>query len=346
MGRKTIGIFTYSTQEMDPWDLESAKTGISGSEEAVIYLSQCLAKLGFRVLVFGNPPEDSPHALFGANPQFIREPYSLSSRLDLAISWRMPSMGPTLRNIADRVYLWPHDILPFPLKTSDVDSFDEVLWLSKWQRAQWISVAPGFERYAHCFGNGICPEHFLPVQSRANPYSCIYASNYGRGLQILADLWPQIHAEFPMATLDIYYGWRHWGALTHDEESNLRRKLARLAGVKEHGCVGHERLARAFSHASFWTYPCTKPETFCITALKAQAAGAIPIVIKGSALYETVRFGYSCTQPEDYLFLCKQALSDAENISLKSRREMGDFVLDHFTWETIAKKIQLLCESS
>src|ERR1700722_7646529 len=256
MGQKKIGIFTFSTIGMLPWDLESAKTGIGGSEEAVIYLSQCLAKLGFRVLVFGNPPEDSPHALSGANPQFIREPYSLCPRLDLAISWRMPCVGKNLRRIADRVYLWPHDILCFPPTKEEIDNFDEVLWLSQWQREQWISLVPDFKQYSQLIGNGICSDQFPPIQSRKNPYSCIYGSNYGRGLNVLADLWPEIKSEFPRATLDIYYGWQHWGALSNIEEASLKKKLENLADVKEHGCIGHEKLAQAFSNASFWTYPC------------------------------------------------------------------------------------------
>ncbi|GEM_PF-3203804 len=40
--------------------------------------------------------------------------------------------------------------------------------------------------------------------------------------------------------------------------------------------------------ASLWTYPCNRLETYCISAIKAQAAGAIPVVNRHSALNETV----------------------------------------------------------
>jgi glycosyltransferase involved in cell wall biosynthesis len=340
MRQTTIAIFTYT--RTPPWDEESIQTGIGGSEEAVIYLSREFAQRGFKVLIFGNPPKHSLHTLSYSNPCYVSNSLPISSHFDIAISWRMPHLGKQLRRLARKVYLWPHDILCAPLNSEDIESFDDVLWLSKWQREQWISLSPKFKRYPHIVGNGICPEQFAPICERKNPYSCIYASNYGRGLNILADFWTEIKKEFPQATLDIYYGWNHWGALSASEEVNLKRKMGTLSGIQEHGCVGHKELAEAFGHASFWTYPCTKPETFCITALKAQLAGAIPVVLKGSALHETVQHGYGCTNKEDYLSTLKKALLSAEKIDLKVRRGMGNFILDQFTWGKIAKTIERL----
>ncbi len=57
---KTIGIFTFANQGSHYWDPDSISSGITGSEEAIIYMGQKLAKLGHQVTVFGNPPKDSP----------------------------------------------------------------------------------------------------------------------------------------------------------------------------------------------------------------------------------------------------------------------------------------------
>src|SRR5579872_4455625 len=65
----TIGIFTCKVG--GPWDPESIRSGITGSEEAVIYISQKLADLGYQVEVLGSPPKDSPHSRKEANPRYI-----------------------------------------------------------------------------------------------------------------------------------------------------------------------------------------------------------------------------------------------------------------------------------
>ena len=330
---KTIGIFTYSSFT---WDPDSIYSGIAGSEEAVIYMSQSLAKLGFRVFVVGNPPENSTHSSQQANPCFVKYPFS--SPVDIAIAWRMPLIAKDLRQIAKKVYLWPHDVLCFPVTEDKANAFDDVLWISQWQRHQWMSVTSFFQKFTKIFGNGINPEQFENVIARKNPFSCIYGSNYGRGLEVLLDLWPDVINLFPQATLDIYYGWQHWGTLSQEKEIDLRKKIEMLPNVQEHGKVGHEELHKAFASASFWTYPCTMPETFCITAIKAQLSGTVPVILEGSALKEVVRHGYSCLRKEEYLSLMKKALGNADKISLKDREKMGEFILKEFTWDNLAKQ--------
>lgn len=336
--KKTVCIFTFAVTNDFTWDIDSIYKGISGSEEAVIYMSQCLVKLGFRVFVFGNPPLNSPHRSPTANPCFLKPNEPIPRSIDIAIAWRMPQIGSDLRKIASKVYLWPHDTLGFSVTQEQVEAFDDVLWLSEWQRTQWMSVSPSFEKFTKIFGNGIQPEQFQPISPRSNPFSCIYGSNYGRGLEILLDSWWDVFETFPKATLDIYYGWQHWGTLTKAQEDVFKNKIKALPNVREHGQVSHHDLNRAYESSSLWTYPCTMDETFCITALRAQMAGAIPVVIQGSALTDVVRHGYSCLSKEEYLPLLKKALSDAEKISMEERAKMGEFILKEFTWEHLAMK--------
>jgi glycosyltransferase involved in cell wall biosynthesis len=245
-----------------------------------------------------------------------------------------------LKNYARKVYLWPHDECGFPGLTQElIQSFDDVLWLSKWQRMHWASGYPTFAKYTKTFGNGVNLEQFQSLKPRSNPYSCIYGSNYARGLEVLLDCWPQVKKRFPKATLDIYYGWQHWQQMTPEKEQKLRTQVAQLKtlDVQEHGLVSHEELNRAYEKASFWTYPCTMIEVFCITALRAQLAGAIPVIIEGSALPETVRHGYKCSKPEEYAATLIRAMEDAEKISLQDRKPLGDFIRKEYTWEKIAR---------
>lgn len=345
---KTIGIFTYKVFGSDPWDPESVKSGITGSEEAVICISKHLADLGYQVFIYGNPPKQSLHTHPNANPRYLDIDKDDGSFIDIAISWRQPYIGEALKKRAHQVYLWPHDTYHQPLSKRQISAFDDVLWLSEWQRLYWISVNPGFAKFTRIFGNGINEEDFRPIKKRENPFSCIYGSNYARGLEVLLNIWPTVKASFPKATLDIYYGWQHWGLLSPEKEMKMRKQIAKYhsLGVREHGCVGHEELHRAYENASIWTYPCIGWEVFCITALKAQYAGAIPVIIDGTALPETVHYGYFCTKQEEYLSTLIRAMQEIESKgSLENRKAMRYFIQQSYTWKKVAMKWQSVFET-
>ncbi len=336
----SLAIFTYVYDGMETWDPSSIDAGISGSEEAVIYMSEELAKLGYAVTVFGNPPANSPYRNPQANPRYIHVHEDTGQYFDIAVSWRAPWNGLQIRNRAGKTYLWPHDTYHWRLSKEQILAFNDVFWLSSWQRSQWMSVNPEFEVYTNIYGNGINVEQFSPCQERENPYSCIYGSNYARGLELLLDVWPAVKIAYPRAQLDIYYGWEHWGLLTASKEAALRDKIARYGsiGVKEHGKVGHQELNEAFAKASFWTYPCIYDETFCITGLRAQYAGAIPVIITSAALNETVRHGYICNSPAQYLQYLFLAMSQAHLFPAERRSTMRYFINEEYTWAKIAKK--------
>ncbi|MBS0616299.1 MAG: glycosyltransferase family 4 protein [Verrucomicrobia bacterium] len=340
--QKTVCIMTYKVPGEKPWDPSSLERGISGSEEAVIYMSEELAQLGYKVTVLGHPASDSPAT---ANPRFIDIDHDDGSKYDIAISWRKPTNAKQLKTRASKVYFWPHDPCNKRLTDKQIERIDGILWLSKWQRDQWISLNPSMAKFATIFGNGIRPSSEKP--SITNPYSCIYSSNYGRGLEILLDIWPEVKKEYPKATLDLYYGWKHWGHLTPEKEAHMRAQVAQLAnlGVRDHGMVSHRELESAHAHTSLWTYPCIAPETFCITALRAQAAGNIPVILDGSALTETVRHGFRCDSREEYLATLLAALKHAENTTQQERENIGAFVQSEFTWKAVALKWKELFEA-
>lgn len=339
----SIAIVTYKNERSKPWDPESINSGVTGSEESVIYMSQELAKLGYRVVVLGNPPKGSKHSNLDANPRFVDLELAEKREYDIAISWRMPDIALNLKQSAKRVYFWPHDTYHWKLAPTQIDGFDDVFWSSEWQREQWISVNPAFAKFTKIFGNGIDQSQFAALYAtskRTNPYSCIYSSNYARGLEILLDIWPEVHRKYPRATLDIYYGWNHWGLLDPKKEVWMRSQVEvlELIGVHEHGLVSHEELNRAYSQSSFWTYPCIAPETFCINAIRAQALGTVPVIIEDTALKETVRYGYRCKGSHEYLKTLLKAMSDAEKITQDERKKMGQFVFEEYTWQHIAYK--------
>lgn len=333
---KKIGIFTLKHQGVEPWDPDSIKTGIAGSEEAVIYVSNELAKLGYDVTVIGDPPENSPYSQPDANPRYIDIEQDDGTFYDIGVYWRFMA----LRKRAQKSFFWPHDTCSHSWPIEFIEAIDDVLWLSEWQRENWSEADSRFSQFTNIMGNGILPEQFRPIGKRENPHSCIYASNYGRGLEILLDIWPIIRKNFPKATLDIYYGWVPWSLLTEEQEIKMRQQISDLAplGVKEHGRVGHEELNRAFEKASIWAYPCIDLETFCITALRAQLSGCFPVIIEGSALRETVPYGFRVQNSTQYCGMLMKAMLYLEKHPDFDRSHLGDFILEHHTWEKVAQR--------
>lgn len=339
--KQSIAIFTFHPETFTPWGPNSIRQGIGGSEEAVIYMASELTKLGNKVTVFNNRLEADEEK---EDPRYLPPQMAGKERYDVAIVWRIPEIITHIRPLAKKVLFWPHDTCGHQISKAVFQEIDEVLWLSKWQRAQWISVNPYFEKFSRIFGNGLEASQFPEIRTKKNPYACIYGSNYARGLNYLLDIWPDIKQDFPKATLDVYYGWDHWGLLTKLQEQTLRDKLHQLknAGVTEQGKVGHKELAQAYAKASLWTYPCTHAETFCITAIKAQAAGCIPVIVQGSALNEVSSSGYQCETHHQYPELLKKALQEAPDKTLQERKSLREKVLDQFTWKKIAERWQFL----
>jgi glycosyltransferase involved in cell wall biosynthesis len=61
--------------------------------------------------------------------------------------------------------------------------------------------------------------------------------------------------------------------------------------VVQHGRIPQDRLAQELQEATIWLYPTYFTETYCITAIEAQLAGAIPVTNHLAALSETVKSG-------------------------------------------------------
>src|SRR6185437_6521806 len=101
----------------------------------------------------------------------------------------------------------------------------------------------------------------------------------------------------------VFYGWqiieKSNPQLAHVLHGELDPLLSQ-PGVAHLGRLGHAAVANQFRQAGVWAYPCSVRETSCITAMKAQAGGAIPAVIPNGALRETVRFGFRTERDFDH----------------------------------------------
>lgn len=273
-------------------------SGIGGTEEAYIAVSAGLADLGHQVTVYA----DCRDAAGTYDGVVWRDLNDLAARIpsDILVTSMLEPLDaiPFVRD--SLVYLWLHVHLDIGQVTAAADRWHKLMVISGYSRQAYASVP---DDRVFKTRNGIHPAHFERRVDRV-PYRIAYGSDYDRGLSILLWQWPRIRAAVPQATLHVFYGWevfdlklemlRRIGSPILEGRLRLREQV--IAGLSQEGVVhlgriGHQEVADEMLAAEVWGYPCVFPETSCITAMKAQAGGAIPVVFPTAALRETVRFG-------------------------------------------------------
>lgn len=343
-----LNIVIYSPLELGGyWDSHTINKNISGGEYVIIELSNELAKLGSKVSIYSTPDPNSPATYEYANPRYRHYNeinwQEIADNVDILILWRTPylinlaNQNLNFREKKPLIYFIPIDAGE-SIRDANIDTLQNFFWSSNTQKNDWCRFNPQLQKFNDIIGYGVDLELFSQdIKERKNKYSCMYASAYGRGLDILLDSWPTIKAEFPEAELNIYFGTRNWcGYPTGAQQKILDLKSL---DVKEHGWVSNEEIVKAYEENSFWTYPCIAPEMFCISGLKAQVAGCIPVIYDTAALKDTVKYGYISNSSEEYINLIRKAFKDAEALTPEVRSELSKTVIPTASWTYIANKL-------
>ncbi len=115
-------------------------------------------------------------------------------------------------------------------------------------------------------------------------------------------------------------------------------------GITHLGRIGHDAVNKEFEMAGVWAYPAHFAEISCITAMKAQAYGAVPCVVDYAALKETVQFGVKVKgdiydqETKDLYENSLIALLNDPKYQEDVRKEMMPWAQEHFAWANIAKQ--------
>src|SRR3990167_8813910 len=120
----------------EQWSPKNVEGGIGGSEEAVIYLSRELVKLGWKVIVYADPGVDA-----GEYDGVKYEPYfnfNMKDTFNILIIWRRIMDGMPK---AKKRYVWLHDIPNSTEFTEErLKQIDKVIVLSKWHRERLPNI--------------------------------------------------------------------------------------------------------------------------------------------------------------------------------------------------------------
>jgi glycosyltransferase involved in cell wall biosynthesis len=274
---------------------------LGGSESAACYLAPELVKLGHRVTLASRAA--TPKLVRGVRCQPVRgmdddvlRNADCVVHLSNFVYSRLAELKARCRPDARQI-LWTghaHDraavaTLAQPEMQSLIDGFAMV---SEWQAACFCqafgldparigilrnAVGPAF---TDLFGGG----PILPAKE--GPPTLCYTSTPFRGLDRLLMAFPRIRAAVPDARLEIYSSMAIYNALL-DPHEPLYDAARNLPGATYHGSIAQPALAQALRGATMLAYPNTVPETSCIAAMEAMAAGCAVVTSDLGALPET-----------------------------------------------------------
>ena len=161
--------------------------------------------------------------------------------------------------------------------------------LSTYQQVQWIRNLNLMVEKIIPTTNGI-PFSRFEVDDTAfrerKPW-CYYASTPFRGLNLLLQAWPDVKKAVPDAQLHLFTSMKVYNAEDTDEYRQLYDLSRSLPGIKYRGSVGQAELRETALQCRALAYPCTFPETSCIAAMEAMAAGCAVVSSSAGALIET-----------------------------------------------------------
>lgn len=341
----------YCGQQFTQWDPTSLENKgnsfVGGSEEAVIYLAKALADLGWKPVVYADPVKEG---VYDGVEYLAYYKFNTADNFNILIYWRAISWV-DMNCKAKKTFLWAHDVQnPVEYTKERLDKVDKIFVLSEAHR-QTIKDVP-LDKIV-ISSNGYF-EHHPEIKPENNPKWCIYTSSYDRGLENLLKVWPDVVKEVPDAQLHVFYGWKlfsHFYRGNPERMSWMRKmqELLKQPGVTDHDNVQQPELERWYKKCGLFAYPSHFYEINCISAIKAQLWGAVPVTTDFAALKETVRFGKKVEGEVYENFALSPELSESYKNELvkalkddkwqeEQRRLSMPWAREKYGWNKIAKE--------
>jgi hypothetical protein len=258
MTPKNIAIYTEPLPPAFHWN---AAEPWRGTEEFYVETARCLAELGHKVTVYYDGPYFRANGdADSALPLFLpRSEYRGGHDVVLSCNTQPPALLPGARHV-----YWSN---------LHGDRFERHLWadeqivISKFQRQnheepEYMNDGQEAKFRTHVVGHGVDAEKYAPGEKQP---IALYSSSMDRGGYWLKANWDSFNTGLRLVCTE--------GRMTDEEVTALYRA------------------------AKVWLHPCMGVELFCISALKAQAAGCLCVYSPTMALPETVRPGHIALAP-------------------------------------------------
>lgn len=343
------------------WDWNGSSVdadGIGASEEMIVRLGELTARERSWTVCGPVPEEEVYRGVAYLRREAVRRvapaggPKLLVSRAPSYVQHVDRLRGDQLDAV-----LWLQDTHYPDLTPELAERYEAIVCVSEWHKRLTAQAHGVPLDKIHVAYNFVQPEHFEDGirngwQGIKKADHFVYASSPDRGLIKLLQLWPRVLAMLPEATLTVLYGFRGaarlGGGLGDPSWTRryleVRREYERLRwqrGVQEVGLVNHYRVALEYQRAGVWAYPTDFHETGCLSAVKAQAGGAVPVCSALAALNETAA-GFTIdaidedgTYHEDYDDAFLEAVRLAVSVPVSARQTMARAAIERFGFNAI-----------
>ena len=121
-------------------------------------------------------------------------------------------------------------------------------------------------------------------------------------------------------------------------------KLMNKPSITHHGRVSQKEIQDWVERCGVWAYPTHFYEISCISAMRSQMGGDIPVCTNYAALETTVQYGTKIDgdiYDPKVLERFKKSLIETlrnETINETIRKEMVSWATEWFTWEKVARQ--------
>jgi glycosyltransferase involved in cell wall biosynthesis len=339
----------YCGNTIEQWNPELAKTKmVGGSEEAVIYNARELAKLGWNVTVYNNCGHKEIKTENVTYKPFWE--FNYRDKQDVAIIWRWPKALDAPIN-ASKIFLDLHDVVSEGEFTEKrLERVTKIFVKSKFHRSLFPNVP---NNKIEIIPNGV--EMNLDPTIKRDPYLIINTSSPDRSMDVMPKLFKQIKKRVPKAKMAWCYGWEgfvnaHQSDSKKMEWMEYTKKAIKDAGIEDLGRLSQEEVGKLYQKAGVFAYPSEFAEIFCISVLKAQAAGALAITSDFAALKEMNITGLTThskknkdnwNRPYQFFFGMEDEEQQEKWVdmiveSLKIKRKPVELTVD-FSWTKIAQ---------
>jgi UDP-glucose:(glucosyl)LPS alpha-1,2-glucosyltransferase len=206
---------------------------------------------------------------------------------DFAIHFSRPrEMYSDVKNI-----LYCHDLALDPeneiLKEEGWKKFDHFVFVSQWQRDQYILVYGIPYRMCTVIHNAVEKE-YTPKDRDMETIRFIYHTTPHRGLQLVVPIFQQLAKTYTNIHLDVYSSFKVYGWEQRDKPYEETFEVIRNhPNMTYHGAVSNQEVLDALDRSHIFMYPCIWQETSCIALIEAIKSGLICVHPNYGALTET-----------------------------------------------------------
>ena len=249
--------------------------GCRGSEIALVNLAEQLAKRN-NVVVSYTPI--APGIVNGVRYLPFEEIQSFLNKqeIDVLIVSRYIHFFAKFNSRAKKTFfmLHDHEVIPWmwgkelPKRGAELlkeiwHELDVVFFLSRWHRDNFRGIyGISSNEKLEIIPNGITPAKFESFSTEMKQKNRFCYNSANGGLESALKFFGRFRENHPDAELHVFTKREDFGG----------------DGVVNRGIVGNDVMIEELIRSSFWLYPATIPETYCISALEARCAGCVPVV--------------------------------------------------------------------